>query len=203
MAGYRGWSKSNNAYNAEGEGRLTATALARRLRCRSSAITALLTPIEWHHTSSWYNETNYYDEPLLLALAAGDRRAAIEAADDGADGAVGDPRPRWMLVRETLRERQELLQRLRNHRKGRGERRWTGCKVMWLDWNGSRRRRQCEEREVDACTVVWKGGATVVVEPPSGGSFRKMIGTRGFTVDSADGSPIICEWDTPATLDRR
>ena len=61
MAGYSGYSKSNNAVKAEEEGKYPATVAAKMLGVSAEAIQAILTPCEWHHTSSWYNVTYYYD----------------------------------------------------------------------------------------------------------------------------------------------
>ena len=69
MAGYCGYSKSNNAIDAEQEDKFNATQLAEKLGCSSAAIKQFLTPHEWHHTSCRYNETDYYYEPELLVAA--------------------------------------------------------------------------------------------------------------------------------------
>lgn len=68
MAGYNGYSKSNNAVYAEGEGKLPLTRAVAEL-ARMSGITQdkarhILkneNPCEWHHTSKHYNTTFYYD----------------------------------------------------------------------------------------------------------------------------------------------
>ena len=61
MAGYDGYSKSNNAFKAEEDGFMTLTNLAKLLKCKSNQIKGVLEPDEWHHTSKFYNKTNYYD----------------------------------------------------------------------------------------------------------------------------------------------
>ena len=66
MAGYNGFSKSNNAIQAEIENKFPASEIARRLKCTTAAVRALMEVCEYHHTSSWYNATDYYD----LAAAA-------------------------------------------------------------------------------------------------------------------------------------
>ncbi len=61
MAGYSGFSKSNNAIAAEEqEGKFPATTLAKMLGVSTQAIKELMKPCEWHHTSCWYNITSYY-----------------------------------------------------------------------------------------------------------------------------------------------
>ena len=62
MAGYDGYSKSNNALIAESDGKYAASVLARKIKVSVQAIQTFLEPVEWHHTSSHFNHTNYYDE---------------------------------------------------------------------------------------------------------------------------------------------
>jgi len=61
MSGYCDYSKSNNAINAEQDGKFPASIIARKLGVETGAVKEILTPCEWHHTSSWYNSTDYYD----------------------------------------------------------------------------------------------------------------------------------------------
>lgn len=75
MTGYSGFSKSNNALDAEADGLMTATVAAKTLGVSAAAIKEILSPCEWHHTSSWFNRTNYYNisdlsEEKLSALKA-------------------------------------------------------------------------------------------------------------------------------------
>lgn len=67
-AGYHEYSKSNNALDAEEEGRYPLTEassiLAKKLKWSISKAKAFLESIgtsEWHHTSKHYNKTKYYD----------------------------------------------------------------------------------------------------------------------------------------------
>lgn len=73
MAGYD-WSegKSNNAVDAEDRGLMTAGDLAKSLGLRkASTIQEFLFPCEWHHSSKFFNEIDYFDPeevtPDLLA----------------------------------------------------------------------------------------------------------------------------------------
>lgn len=68
MSGYHGYSKSNNAVAAEAEGLYPASVLAKRIGVRAAAIKALMRPTEWHHTSAWYNRTQYYSEDDALEI---------------------------------------------------------------------------------------------------------------------------------------
>jgi len=75
MAGYNGYSKSNNAIEAEERGLMTASAIANIVGHGATAagVKTVLTPVEWHHTSCHYNCTDYFDYD-------GDRDAEIVAA---------------------------------------------------------------------------------------------------------------------------
>ncbi len=73
MAGYNGYSKSNNATAAEDEGRLPLSraikAIAERTGCsQKDARTAatIVGATEWHHTSKRYNHTDYYDVEAIV-----------------------------------------------------------------------------------------------------------------------------------------
>lgn len=58
MAGYNGYSKSNNAIDAERDYKYPKSTAKRLLGLKDSAFGS---PCEWHHTSMWYNRTDYYD----------------------------------------------------------------------------------------------------------------------------------------------
>lgn len=68
MAGYYGYSKSNNAVEAEYKGYFPATVLAKRLGVHAGAIRELLCAREWHHTSKFYNCTDYYSEEEAMEI---------------------------------------------------------------------------------------------------------------------------------------
>jgi len=53
--------KSNRAVEAEAAGLLTASKLGRQYKVSAAAVKHFLSPAEWHHTSKFYNATNYYD----------------------------------------------------------------------------------------------------------------------------------------------
>lgn len=75
MAGYDGFSMSNNALAARNEGRYPASVVAdrvakfRRFRgCTAADVRAVLSASEWHHTSARYNRTSFYDLRDLASL---------------------------------------------------------------------------------------------------------------------------------------
>jgi len=62
LAGYSDFSKSNNVVEAENSGLFSASKIAKIIGGGATAagVRAVLQPVEWHHTSSWYNSTDYY-----------------------------------------------------------------------------------------------------------------------------------------------
>jgi hypothetical protein len=83
MTGYDGYSRSNNAIEAESHGRFPASVLARKLGVKTSAVRELAVETEWHHTSKKYNTTPYFDGACLVAVAAGDDASFNEPGHDG------------------------------------------------------------------------------------------------------------------------
>ena len=180
--GYHGYSKSHRATAAETEGKYPASRLARLLKVRTGAVVAIMQPSEWHHTSSHYNATDYYDGAVLLDVASGNT------------GGLGP---------EEITEANELLDQLRAWRPPPAtERTWEGCTVCWLEWSGTRRHPHAEACLACGVTVTYKGGAYLHMtggtgDPPK----RKKMGTRGFRVLDADGHPIADDYSTKPLVD--
>lgn len=68
MAGYNGFSKSNNAVEAENNGRFPLTKIRQLTGLTSDFIREVDTD-EYHHTSKFYNVTNYYDLDRVVEAA--------------------------------------------------------------------------------------------------------------------------------------
>jgi hypothetical protein len=69
MSGYSDdFSKSNNAINAENEGRYPASVLAKKIGVKTGAIKALVPTTEWHHSSKFYNSVDYYEEEKAIEM---------------------------------------------------------------------------------------------------------------------------------------
>ncbi len=68
MAGYESYSQSNNAISAKDNGRFPASILAKRIGVKTGAIKALMMSCEWHHTSSRFNTTDFYNEEDALEI---------------------------------------------------------------------------------------------------------------------------------------
>jgi len=73
MAGYNGYSKSNNAIRAEEEGKFPASTLAKRIKkyfkgIRAEDIRQSMITREYHHCSKRYNIVDYFDITDLIFL---------------------------------------------------------------------------------------------------------------------------------------
>lgn len=91
MAGYQDdYSKSNNAVAAENSGRYPASKIAEILGVKIGAVKALCHSSEWHHTSKFYNSTEYYDlesaQEILAELKAWVEPARAVAAWENCSG---------------------------------------------------------------------------------------------------------------------
>lgn len=173
MAGYAGdFSRSRNAEAAEERNCFPATRLAKMLGVKVGAVKAILKPSEWHHTSSRYNQTDYYDGDLLLAVATG-----AAAAND--------------LDREKVTEARETLAKLAAWRPpAKQDRIWVGCRVVWLEWGGTRKRPTATERTATRATIKWSGGKFCTITIGTEKPFRKGISTKGFEAFDRDGKRI-------------
>ena len=81
-AGYVGYSKSVRAVLAEQDGLMNASQLVQYLRKKklfpgitTKIIKQVLPPTEWHHTSKFFNETNYFELATVFQ-----HRKALRAA---------------------------------------------------------------------------------------------------------------------------
>ena len=155
MAGYDGFSKSNNAIEAEHHGLMTASAVAKLIGHGATAagVAAVLKPAEWHHTSKHYNATDYYDY-------------AISREDVAEEGRNVDA---------------EIIAASKQEKGGAAT--LTGAIVAWLEWSGTRNHPVASEKTAADCTVEYKGGAFCTVTFPTGKIMRKKLTTNGFTIN--------------------
>lgn len=163
MAGYcADFSKSNNAVDAERSGRFPASVVAKKLGVPTEFIRRQK-PVEWHHTSSRYNATYYYD---------------LEAAAEFMETAKGKA--------ELAAVRNETADR----RKAKGTT-WKDITVTWIEWGGTRSHPKATERTEGGCTVVDKGGQMLTIVMSDGTTMRKGKQTRGLKMRDSDGKPLI------------
>ena len=157
MAGYDNYSKSNNALAAENEGKFPASILAKKLSVKSQAVKALMQPSEWHHTSSHYNATDYYDGGILLAVKSGE----VDGYDE-----------------DDLAEARELLAAMKAWQPA-AEEAFENCDVEWLEWSGTKKHPKAEKCNASGCKVVVKG-STCTITFADGKTMQKRKSTRGF-----------------------
>jgi hypothetical protein len=181
MAGYDNYSKSNNAVAAERDGKMTASKLAKQLRCSTSAIKALLKPCEWHHASSWFNCTDYYDESDLL-LAATD---IVDADQYENDCEKEDcEKENCEDCEQVMRQAQEMLARLRAFHSVNEARTFIARRVKWLEWSGSRAHPHATEETRKNIQITIKGQFAILHGCGiAGKDLRKKIDARGFSIE--------------------
>ena len=90
MAGYREFSKSNNAVDAEANGRYPASRIAKILGIPVEFVVKHAPHGgEWHHSSKFYNVVDYYDLQQVKDWLAGAGDYAVEGNEP-----TGNPRRR-------------------------------------------------------------------------------------------------------------
>ena len=87
MAGYDGYSKSNNALDAEAEGKYPLTIAVKKLAAvaevtqkEARRVLKAIGRCEYHHTSKFYNTTDYYDVGEGVIECKNSRRRIIITA---------------------------------------------------------------------------------------------------------------------------
>jgi len=152
MAGYNGFSMSNNAVTAYEKGYVPASKI--------KDIPAVLVrehcdPVEWHHCSKHYNKVDFYDPVEVRAIFG------LEAHEDY------DTDPAAVAA-------------LALHKAGgKAVEVFTNCRVEWLEWGGSRKHPTAKEMIAEDCTVAIKG-QTATVTFPDGRQIIKRLATHGF-----------------------
>lgn len=155
-----GFSKSSRALAAEGDGKLVASRLARILGVRTSVLRRHLRPCEWHHTSAWLNRTEYYWEPLLVALATDPDATPVGHAPEDVE--------RMRVLLDLMRSESCATESLS----------LSGQRVTWTQWNPVDR--SARRREASGCRVDIAGEwATITLG--DGTSVRKRVGSRDLS----------------------
>lgn len=161
MSGYNGFSKSNNACDAEANGRFPASECAKRLNVPIEFVRAQGAS-EWHHTSKYFNCTDYYDlDAIREHLETDEGRAQLDA------------------IKVELKAKKSAPETVH-----------APADVKWLEWGGTRNHPKATEMSASGATVTDRGGKFVEVTLASGLTFRKGRDTRGFEV-SVNGKRVI------------
>lgn len=158
MAGYDGYSMSNNAVAAYDEGLLPASKIK---QVPTALIEQFVRYSEWHHSSKNYNRVKFYDPTLVLATFG------LVAADDE----CGNPIPASPQAIAALTAYKAGM-------KSQGETHHD-CTIEWIEWSGSLKRPTAKNRKETGCTVTIKG-QTATIALPNGEIMTKRLSTRGF-----------------------
>ena len=170
-SGYVGQSKSVRAYEAEDNDRYTATECDKLLGVRSGATKACLVPSEWHHTGSYYKETDYYDIRLLLAIKDNDEEVISEYDED------------------EIKKAKENLEELKSWRKPKLTSNTYKADVEWLTWSGTRKHPKATKHSVKNADVEERG-SYYYFNDEYGIPTKKMIGSNGTYVHKLDESVL-------------
>jgi RNA polymerase sigma factor (sigma-70 family) len=177
-AGYMSdFSKSNNAAEAEAEGRFPASEIARRLNVPVGFIREHAPHSgEWHHVSKFYNRVPYYDLADVEAWMEG--KGDYEVTADEPTGA--DLLAEYRLRQKALKENApDML---------------SGQTIKYLEWSGTRNHPRATERTLENVTIERKPGQKMLtITTAAGKTFKKAIDTRGFMIRDKNGAFVAAE----------
>lgn len=164
MAGYSGFSMSNNAVDAYAGGLRPASKIT---GVPAKLVAEYVSPREWHHCSKEYNRVNFF--------SPGEARAIFGLESD-------DSFPANPLAVAALAAHKAS-------RKDAGQI-YDNCTVNWLEWGGTKARPRAYERVETGCRVEVKGQTATVTLPPRGSLaivdvMVKRLTTRGFSFSAA------------------
>ena len=163
--GYSGYSKSNNAIEAESEGRYPASVAAKKLGVKPGAIKLYIDTDEWHHTSSMYNRTPYYDIRYLLEYKEGGKEALQ------AEG----------LEESEITDIEKLYEQLKNYKEPKKDEQVYKADVEYIVWSGTKSRPKANVKTYKNIEVREKGSFYTFVLP-DGSTVRKKISSNGTNV---------------------
>ncbi len=174
MSGYNGFSKSNNACDAESNGRFPASIIAKKI---GRGVTAdfivkycgFAARGEFHHTSLYCNRTAYFDLEDIQAWVDGDDGDEWPADRKRFDVALSE----WRIARAkptTIHE---------------------DVVVTWLEWSGTRSHPTATTCKAEGCRIEDDGRQFVTVHLADGFTFRKKRQTRGFEVHTCKGDRVL------------
>lgn len=163
--GYSGYSKSNNAIEAESEGRYPASVAAKKLGVKTGAIKLYIDTDEWHHTSSMYNRTPYYDIRYLLEYKEGGKEALQ------AEG----------LEESEITDIEKLYEQLKNYKEPKKDEQVYKADVEYIVWSGTKSRPKANVKTYKNIEVREKGSFYTFVLP-DGSTVRKKISSNGTNV---------------------
>ena len=163
-SGYVGNRKSIRAVSAENDNKFPATTAAKYLEVNSQAIKDILFPSEWHHTGSYYNETDYYDIDLLLGIKDNDESILSNYSD------------------EEIEEAKEQYNKLKQWKKPEVKSKTFKADIEWLTWSGTRKYPKATRHELKNVDVEERG-SFYYFKDEDGNEIKKKIGSNGTKVN--------------------
>lgn len=157
MAGYCGYSMSNNAIDAYNRGLCPASKIK---EIPAKLVRKFATPDEWHHTSGRYNRTDFFNPTEVYAIFG------LEAHEDF------DQDPKAIAALAAWRSAQKNASSIV----------YENCDVRWIEWSGSRNFRKSQAMSLSGCRVEVKGH-TATITHPTFGTFKKRLETHGFSLE--------------------
>ncbi len=154
MAGYDNHSMSNNARAAYADGLVPASKVP---GVPTALVRQFCTANEWHHTSSRYNETDFFDPHEVRCTFGLETDSDFPANPKAVATLAAAKQPAAVLV-------------------------LTGVRVEWLEWGGSRNYPTCRQQAADGCRVEIKG-QTATITLPTGQVLTKRLHTKGLEID--------------------
>ena len=168
MAGYADdFSKSNNAIDAEANGRFPASVISKKLGIPVAFLKENFHTSEWHHTGTYYNHTAYYDLAAVKEWLAGTGDYEVR----GTESSGSDKLAEWRMKQKEAKEAGgDVL---------------SGVEIKYLEWSGTKNHPHATEIALQNVTIVRKPGQKMVtITSADGKTFRKALDTRGFQISS-------------------
>lgn len=162
-AGYAGFSKSNNAVEAESENKFPASIAAKKLGVSTAAIKACIPTNEWHHYGTYYNEVYVYDITPYLMLKNNEDMSEYYDEDEIQE------------FKNTYQEMKDMSKKIPTDEKK------YKANVKYIEWGGSRKHPTATTINYNNITVIEKGQFYTFILPDKT-TVRKKIGSNGTEV---------------------
>lgn len=166
-AGYQGYSKSNNAIEAESEGRFPASVAAKKLGVSTEAIRENIPTSEWHHYSNHYNQVYVYDITPYLMLKNGE-----DMLDDYDEDEINEFKEIYAHMKEMSKPNKDDGKKYK-------------ANVDYIEWTGSMKHPKANKHHYENIKVLEKGHFYTFYLP-NGEEVRKKIGSNGTYVESIE-----------------
>lgn len=168
-AGYYGYSKSNNAKEAESENKFPATTAAKKLGVTTEAIKTYIPTSEWHHYSSHYNKIYVYDITPYLML----KNNSNEIHEFYDEDEIEEYKNTYKLMKEFSKQSKSI------------EEKKYKADVEYIEWSGTRNHPKANINHYSNITVIEKGQYYTFILPNKS-IVRKKIGSNGTKVIPMD-----------------